>query len=132
MSEENVKLARRGYHAFESGNLSEALEIFAPEMVTHVAQPIPVAGTYDGPEGFLQLTLDWAEAFDELVMTGEEFIDAGDQVIVRTLHKSRGVGSGAPVETDIWYVWTVRGGKAVRLDIFNEKAEALEAAGLSE
>ncbi len=131
MSEENVKLARRGYHAFESGNLSEALEIFAPEMVTHVAQPIPVAGTYYGPEGFLQVMLDWAEGFDDLEQTGEEFIDAGDQVVVRTLHSSRGAESGVPVKTNLWYVWTARGGKAVRLDIFNEKAEALEAAGLS-
>jgi hypothetical protein len=29
-------------------------------------------------------------------------------------------------------VWTVRNGKAVRLDYFNNPGEALEAAGLSE
>ena len=50
-------------------------------MVTYVAPPIPVAGTYHGPEGLLQLTLDWAEGFDELVVTAEEFFDAGDQVV---------------------------------------------------
>jgi ketosteroid isomerase-like protein len=132
MSEENVELARRGYEAFERGDLSAALEIFDPEMVTSVAPPIPVAGTYRGPEGFLQVMLDWAEAFDELVQTGEEFIDAGEKVVVRTHHNSRGVGSGVPVERDFWYVWTVRSGKAVRLDIFNERDEALEAAALSE
>jgi ketosteroid isomerase-like protein len=99
-------------------------------MVTYVASPIPVAGIYKGPAGFLQLTLDWVESFDELVMTGEEFIDAGDQVVVRTLHKSRGAGSGVPVQTDLWYVWTIRSEKVLRLDIFNERATALEAAGL--
>ena len=80
----------------------------------------------------MQLTLDWAEGFDELVMTGEEYFDAGDKVVVRSLHKSHGAASGVPVETDVWYVWTVEGGKAVRVDIFNERAEALKAAGLSE
>ena len=65
-------------------------------------------------------------------MTGEEFIDAGDKVVVRSLHKSRGAESGIPVETDIWYVWTAHAGKAVRVDIFNDRREALEAAGLSE
>jgi ketosteroid isomerase-like protein len=132
VSEENVKLARRGYDAFERGDLSGALEIFAPEMVTHVAQPIPVAGTYHGPEGFLQVMLDWAEGFDDLEQTGEEFIDAGDQVVVRTRHRSQGAASGAPVETDLWYVWTARDGQAVRVEIFNGKAEAFRAAGLSE
>jgi ketosteroid isomerase-like protein len=132
MSEENLELVRRGWKAFERGDLPTALEVMSPDMVTYIAPPIPVAGTYNGREGFLQATLDWAESFDELVMTGEEFIDGGDQVVVRSLHKSHGAGSGVPVEADIWYVWTVRAGKAVRVDIFNDRRDALKAAGLSE
>ena len=127
-----MEAVRRGWEAFEGGDFSGAIEALSPDVVTHVAQPIPVAGTYHGPEGFLQLTLDWAEGFDELVMTGKEFIDAGDQVVVRSLHKSRGAESGVPVETNVWYVFTVRAGKATRVDIFNDRSEALEAAGLSE
>ncbi len=111
MSQENVEIVRRGWQLFEGGDLSAVLEMFSPDLVTYVAAPIPVAGTYYGPEGFLQVTIDWAEGFDDLVMTGEEFIDAGGQVVVRSLHKSRGAESGAPVETDIWYVFTVQAGR---------------------
>jgi ketosteroid isomerase-like protein len=133
MSQENVDNVRRAAEAYERGDLSAVLETMSPELVTVVNQPIPVAGTYHGREGFLQLTLDWAEGFDELIATVEEFIDAGgDQVLTRILHKSHGAGSGVPVETDIWYLWTIRGGKGVRVDIFNDKSQALEAAGLSE
>jgi uncharacterized protein len=132
VSRENVELVRRGWEAFEEGDLSGVIALLSPEMVTSVAPPIPVAGTYRGPEGFLQVTIDWAEGFDDLVMTGEEFIDAGEQVVVRSLHRSRGAASGAPVETDIWYVFTVRAGRAARVDIFNDRVEALEAAGLPE
>jgi ketosteroid isomerase-like protein len=132
MSRENVDLVRRGWQAYEDGDLSAVLALLSPDMVTHVAAPLPVAGTYQGPEGFLQVTIDWAEGFDDLVMTGEEFIDAGGQVVVRSLHKSRGAESGAPVETDIWYVFTVQAGKAVRVAIFNDRSDALKAAGLSE
>ena len=132
MSQENLDAMRRGWEAYERGDLTAALEGLSPDMITYVAPPIPVAGTYHGPEGLLQLTLDWAEGFDELVVTAQEFFDAGDQIVVRTLHKSRGAESGAPVETDIWYVFTIRAGKAVRADVFNERQEALEAAGLSE
>ena len=132
MSQENVDHVRRGWEAYERGDLSAALETLSPDLVTHVAPPIPVAGTYDGPEGLLQLTLDWAEGFDELVATAEEHIDAGDQVVTRVRHRASGVESGVPVETDIWYVWTIRDGKTVRADIFNDRREALEAAGLRE
>ena len=133
MSQENVDIVRRAFDAFEGGDLSAAYETFSPDLVTYVAPPIPVAGTYQGPEGFLQLTLDWAEGFDELVMTGEEFFDApGDKVVTRVRHRASGAESGVPVETDIWYVWTIREGKTMRADIFNDRSEALEAARLSE
>jgi ketosteroid isomerase-like protein len=132
MSEENVEAVRRAWEAWEEGELSDAIAAMRPEMVTYVAPPLPVAGTYYGPEGFLQLTLDWAEGFDELEITSEEFFDAGDKVVVHARHRARGAASGVPVETDVWYVWTLKEGRAVRADVFNDRAEALEAAGLSE
>jgi uncharacterized protein len=130
MSQENVEFVRGGWEAYERGDLSAALETLSPDLVTYVAPPIPVAGTYHGPEGLLQLTLDWAEGFDELVVTAEEFFDAGDQVVVRVRHRASGAESGVPVETDIWYVWTVRAGMTVRADVFNDRSAAFEAAGL--
>ena len=132
MSQENVDLVRNAWDTMDGGDLYAALQTISPDMVTEVAQPLPVAGTYYGPEGLLQLTLDWAEGFDELEVTAEEHIDAGDQVVTRVRHKSRGAESGAPVETDIWYVWTIRDGETVRTQIFNERSEAFAAAGLPE
>ncbi len=132
MSQENVDFVRRGWEAYERGDLSAALETFSPDLVTYVAPPIPLAGTYHGPEGLLQLTLDWAEGFDELIATAEEHIDAGDQVVTRVRHRASGAESGVPVETAVWYVWTVREGKTVRADIFNDRGDALKAAGLRE
>jgi ketosteroid isomerase-like protein len=54
MSEENVDLVRRGWEAYERGDLSAALADMSPDLVTYIAPPIPVAGTYHGPEGLLQ------------------------------------------------------------------------------
>ena len=132
MSQANVDLIRRGWRAYESGDLSAVLALFSPDMVTYVAPPMPVAGTYHGPEGFLQVTIDWAEGFDDLVVTGDDFMDAGGQVVVRALHKSQGAESGAPVEATAWYVFTVMAGKAVHVAVFNDEQEAFEAVGLSE
>jgi ketosteroid isomerase-like protein len=132
MSQENVEFVKRAADAYEAGDLSAVLESFSPDLVTYVAPPLPIAGTYHGPEGFLQMTFDWAEAFDELVITPEEHLDAGDKVVSRVRHRASGAESGVPVETEAWYVWTIRAGRTVRAEIFNDKSEALEAAGLSE
>jgi uncharacterized protein len=130
MSEENVETARRGWEAYERGDLSAAMADISPDVVT--STPISGRDTYHGLEGMLQALFDWAESFEELVITAEEYIDAGDQVVVRTRQRARGSGSGAQVETDLWYVYSVRAGKVVRIDIVQNRSEALEAAGLSE
>jgi hypothetical protein len=37
-----------------------------------------------------------------------------------------------PIEADFWLVHTIRGQKVVRLDIYANKQQALEAVGLRE
>ena len=40
MSQENVDAMRRGWEAYERGDLTEALEGLSPDMVTYVASPL--------------------------------------------------------------------------------------------
>jgi ketosteroid isomerase-like protein len=133
MSEDAVEVARRGWEAYERGDLSAAFADTSPDLITQVAAPLPVAGTYHGPEGLLQSLIDWAEGFDELDQKAQEFIDVGDgRVIVRVHQRGQVADTSVPVEGVFWFLLTVRQGKIVRVDICNERAEALEAAGLSE
>jgi ketosteroid isomerase-like protein len=46
----------------------------------------------------------WASAFDELKVTVEEIIDAGDQVVVAAHHQGRGRASGVDVDTRFYEV----------------------------
>jgi ketosteroid isomerase-like protein len=72
-----------------------------------------------------------ADSFEGARVEFEEFIEQGDMVVViGTLH-GRGRGSGADVERRQGYIWTIRDGKAVRFEWFNDPREALEAAGLT-
>ena len=66
----------------------------------------------------------------EWTLEPEEFIDAGERVVVLARLSARGRASGVALVRRDGMVWTVRGGKAVRLDYFNRPADALEAAGL--
>ncbi len=62
----------------------------------------------------------------------QEFIDAGDHVVVEVHERGKGKGSGVPFERTHFQVWTLRDGRLIRWLLFADRAEALEAAGLSE
>jgi hypothetical protein len=49
-----------------------------------------------------------------------------------TLVRARGKGSGVVIEAHGASVWSVCDGKVTRAKLFQSKAEALEAVGLSE
>lgn len=128
MSRENVELARRGFEAWERGDLSEVIQTFHENVVTR-----PIIGPeWHGPQGVLEMAADWVEGFEEFTMTGEQFIDAGDDVVVRVRQEAREASSGVPVRATFWFVYTVQEGKVVRLEMFQDRSQALEAAGLSE
>ena len=65
-------------------------------------------------------------------MTAEEFLDAGDRVLVTAYFRGRGRGSGIDIDTCFYEVYTLRDGRVVRVDEFTKRADALEAAGLRE
>ena len=130
MSEENVELVRGNYDAFNRGNLTQVLDAMSDDHVTYRGQPF--ADTFHGKEGFLKATADWTEGFSDWSVTPEEFIDAGDHVIVRMVQEGRGEQSSAPVTASFWFVHSITDRKQVRLGMYMNENEALEAAGLSE
>jgi ketosteroid isomerase-like protein len=130
MSQENVKLVRGGFDAFQEGDLSGMLDLMADDLVTYRADPD--GATYHGKEGFLQATADWTEDFSEWSVIPEEFIDAGDRVLVRVRQMARGEASGIPVEGDFWFVFEMRGKRVAKWSFYIRRNEALKAAGLEE
>ena len=67
--------------------------------------------------------------------TGEslqEFPKAGDTVLVSILYDGRGKGSGVKVEGVFWYLFRLRDGRVLRWELYPDRAQALEAAGLRE
>jgi ketosteroid isomerase-like protein len=85
-----------------------------------------------GPDAVRELLRTWAGTFDDWGYEAEEVIDAGDSVFACLRQWGRGKGSGVPVEYRFFGVWTFRDGKVIRYKGFNDRAEALEAAELSE
>ena len=74
----------------------------------------------------------WDGEWDELETAIEEVIEAGDKVFMAVSYRGRGRASGVEVNDQLFEVHTFRDSQCVRKVDFQERAEALEAAGLSE
>ena len=70
------------------------------------------------------------EAFDPLQAEAEEFIDAGDRVVVPIQFGGKARYTGMDVTFAVVHVVTVRDGKVAQTDMYREKSEALRAVGL--
>jgi uncharacterized protein len=133
MSEENVEILRRAFDAFNRGDIDAAVADFAPECEYFASGALPdSAPFYRGPEGYKR-NISWIlDEFDDAHVEVHELIGAGDQVMASLIMRGRGKRSGVETSWNLWQVWTVREGKAVRGRGFTERSEALKAAGLSE
>ena len=91
---------------------------------------IPEQGVYHGHEGFVRWLRDWDAPWAEWKLEPEEFLDAGDRVVVVVRLKATGRESGVELVRRDGLVYEARDGKQVRIDYFNSREQALEAAGL--
>jgi ketosteroid isomerase-like protein len=93
---------------------------------------IPDAGTYYGEEARRWITA-WVRSFEGHTMEATEIIDAGgDNVFAGFLQRGHPRGSQSTVEGRWWLVVTFRQDAMARIEVFADRAEALEAAGLRE
>jgi ketosteroid isomerase-like protein len=88
------------------------------------------AGEYRGHDGFRRWLEDWSSPWSEFSMDPEEFIDAGERVVVVLRMRATGRGSGLAVERQDAIVFELRDGMVVRIDYYNNRPQALEAVGL--
>ena len=132
MSQDNLDIVRRIYEVWGEEGSPVSSGLLDPE-IEWVNPPEAVEpGTRRGIEEFATAARTVADTFEEVGVEIERLMDAGERVVVIATLRGRGRGSGADVERRQGYVWTIREGKAVRFEWFNDPAKAMEAAGLRE
>ena len=132
MSQENVDAVRAVYDEWVKGNFRAGLDLF-DSLVLFVSHPnMPEAGHYLGIDGIEEYMRRYLDAWTNLAFAAEELIEAGDSVVVAAHQSAVGRESGTPVEVRYFNVWTFRGHAVIRLEVFQQRADALEAVGLSE
>jgi ketosteroid isomerase-like protein len=132
MSQENVNRLRAALAAFRSGETD--VEFLAEDFELRQASSIvDTAGVFRGRDAVGASLRELRDSFDDLRFEADRFIEApSGEVIVLVHARARGRGSGVDIDNHIAWVGTFRGDKAVRLVVYEEQADALEALGLSE
>jgi uncharacterized protein len=127
MSSANVEILKRMFDAFNGGDLAAALEDVGPEIEAEPSSSFPGRSVYRGHQGVLEFFATFLEVWDEYAAEPTDFIEAGDRVLVIARQRGRGKGSGLEIEQDIFQIWTMRDGKAIRMRVCEGRADALEA-----
>jgi ketosteroid isomerase-like protein len=131
MSQANVEVVRQIYERWGRGDFRAGTELYDPYVLLVLRPEFPDAGAYCGPDEIRRyMRDDFLADLQGAVIVGEEFLDAGDSVVVRVYQQATGPASGAPVGIRYHQIWTFRGRSVIRIESIRGRHEALEAAGL--
>jgi ketosteroid isomerase-like protein len=130
MSQENVELVRRGIESVHTF-WSMLDEYVIWDLRDWTATP-GIDSVVVGRDAVIQASRRYWGTWDDYSVVIEEVLDAGQSVVVITREQGRGKGSGVPVARQNPQLWTFRDRRIIRWESFRTRAQALEAAGLSE
>jgi ketosteroid isomerase-like protein len=83
---------------------------------------------FRGTEALLEWMDDGDDAFDDFTVELLEVEELGGHVVAAMRQRGRGKASGAEVDHGFTHVWTVRDGRAIRLQSFARHDDAVRYA----
>ena len=134
MSQENVEIVRRAVAAFNEAGLGSkaALSFFDEAVVFEEPPEQPAPRVAHGRESATRMFSQFDEAWEEHLSHPEELRPIDDErVLMLSIEHFRG-RDGIELDQPCGTIFTLRGGKIVRMQSFWDWANALEAVGLRE
>jgi ketosteroid isomerase-like protein len=131
LSEGNLEQIRRGHEAFTHGDLTTVQDVVADDVDWGTSGGFsgldPSYRGSDGMEKWMDTVRSAWETFE--VAIDEVVDDAGDVLVVKEHLRGRGRGSGAETEMQIFSVYWFEGGLIAKRRVFDNREEAVDAAG---
>jgi len=140
MSQQNVEVVRRVYSlrlnaaGAVRGDFDDVfLDYHHPDFELVPPSTYPdTESTYRGLEGSRRWYRQMDDIWDDWRVEAERFFDADDRVVVFARVSGTAKQSGAALVISTAHVLTLRDGRLARMEVFLDRSEALEAAGLRE
>lgn len=130
MSQTNLEVVKGLYAAFARGDGAAVLAGMDPGIIWNEAESFPYAdrNPYVGPmavaEGlFYRLATDW----DNFQVLPEEFLDAGNTIVVMGRYRATYKATGVAMNPQFAHVWRVKDGKITNFQQYVDTAQAVNA-----
>ncbi len=134
MSQENEEIVRQFMDVWSTGGDLEGIRpFFDPAVVVIAPVGWPDGAETRGIDAWKRQADSLRETWEEARIEIDEIHSVGDdRVVVHLRYLTRGKDDGLEFDTPISAVFFFRQGRVTRAHYFWDKAEALEAVGLSE
>ena len=135
MSQESIEILRRLYAKWKVDLFhvdDEVYDLLDPEIEWDASRRVFDPGMYHGYDGIREFAAGLREVWESGRIEPLEFIPAGEEVVVPVRLDLVSKTDRQLVTANAAHLWTLRDGRVIRHCAFQTKAEALEAAGLSE
>jgi ketosteroid isomerase-like protein len=134
MSEQNVAIVRDSLKALGDEGLDGLAAFWHPEISWRAIEgALDDVGEMRGTEAARLYVEDWLGTFDDFSVVPEELLDIDDARVI-AVQRASGRAKLSGIETQLRYavVYTLRGGRIVRVREYADRDEALDAVGLAE
>jgi ketosteroid isomerase-like protein len=132
MSQENVEIVRRWVDAYNRRDWTATQRLYTPNAEIDWSRSRgPLRGVYRGQEGIEAFANEFFSIFEAIRLEVHDYAAGGSDVVVPNTAHLQG-RDGIEVIARSAFVFTIEKGLIRRLRMFQERQEALEAAGLSE
>ena len=131
MSQENVEILKASFDAYNRRDWDAWLQHAARGFEMDMSRAVgPVSGILTLDQ-LRQGQLDFAEYWESVRIEPQEFIEAGDLVVVPWAMNGTG-RDGIELVARATFVWTIRDGAIERVSLYQSRQDALVDLGLSE
>lgn len=130
MSQDHVDIIRRMYDALSKGDVTSVLGQMHQQIEWREAENFIYAdrNPYRGPQAvlegvFMRLASEWAD----FSVVPEEWLDAGNHVVVLGTYSGRHKETGREVRAQFAHIWGVSHGRAVRFQQYTDTKQFADA-----
>jgi ketosteroid isomerase-like protein len=115
------------YEALNRRDIDAAMEVLAEDAEWNESTALPDTGVYRGRPAIRSFLTDFLDSWERFHQTVVDVLQEGDRVLVLIHLEATGRGSTASVDAHYAHLWTVSGGRGIRVDAFYDRDEALAA-----
>jgi uncharacterized protein len=128
MAKRDIKTLEGAYAAFGKGDVDSVLAVMDSRISWSEPDTLPWGGRVSGSKGVAKVFAEALRLIPDLKVKVESYDSAGDVVVARGTFSGTGK-KGGKFKAPFAHVWTMRDGKAVRMQNYTDTAAINAAIG---